>query len=130
MERIHPRSGVYGSGCCLDLSQAVATCYAGTAREFSLYSERSYPVEMLGTAATMAIGARWQRPWLCPRYVKLRTHRGAQKRGERSFYGPVSDLDAGPARGGYTGHRGRRPVDSEPARPGGLLPRRRGGGGS
>jgi hypothetical protein len=44
--------------CCVDLLQAVATCYAGTAREFSPDSERGYPVEVLGTAATMAIGAR------------------------------------------------------------------------
>jgi hypothetical protein len=44
--------------CCVNLLQAVATCYAGTAREFSPYSERAYPLEVLGTTATMAIGAR------------------------------------------------------------------------
>ena len=43
--------------CCVDLLQAVATCYAGIAQDFSPYSERGYPVEVLGTAATMALGA-------------------------------------------------------------------------
>ena len=69
-------------------------------------------------------------PVTMPSTCKCRTNQGSQKRGERSFCGPVSDLDAGRARGGYTGHRGRRSVDSEPARLGGLLPRRRGGRGT
>src|SRR5829696_8126035 len=84
---VHPRYGVYGSGCCLDLLQAVATCYAGTAREFSPYSERGYPVEGLGTGRDNGRRRSLAAPVIMPSTCKI-THEpgGAKTWGEELLW--------------------------------------------